>query len=602
MGLLSELNNTIIRSEYAYADRPPRWRLQLICRADKLRGQAKASAWYDDPDDDKNINLPFKSPFTRRRANSRSITLRAEEGGPRPSGLRPVQSHSDIQRVSRVTAGGDQATVQHAATVPGATSLSRQHDENGAEIPEHSSPAQSLNGERSARDNDGDSFRTRQPKLKRSLLKPKRSLRDKITGDDWDDQKTKSENSTRMKYKFTVANQLRGTILSSWLNVMLVFIPAGFVVYFLRLKATIVFAINFLAIVPSIMMVSLAVDEIGLYTGDLVGALLNMSFSNAPQLISSILLLKSRQITVLKTSLLGSIISNLLLMLGLCMFFGGINRIEQHYNLTVAQTISMMLLLATLSLVIPTASHLIANVTQHDIVVQSRGTSAVIIFSYGLYLFFQLKTHIIMFAEPSAKTPKRNVTGKIKNAVVPDRFRRSSVTPPPTAEEMEATADEGHERREPNLSIFFAAAILIVFTVFIGFNVEFATSSIQRMVRQVENLSQTFVGFVILPLLSNDVTSIANAVKDEMNLCIALTLERCMQTALLVVPLIVIIAWGMGVEEMTLEFDGFSVAATFVSIIIVTYVIQDGKSNWLIGALLVKVYVIVALAAYFIRV
>ena len=95
------------------------------------------------------------------------------------------------------------------------------------------------------------------------------------------------------------------------------------------------------------------------------------------------------------------------------------------------------------------------------------------------------------------------------------------------------------------------------------------------MVQQAKDLTQTFVGFVILPLLSNDPTSIANAVKDKMDFCIALTLERCMQTALLLVPLVVIVAWGMGVEEMTLEFDGFSVAATFVSIIIVTYVVQD---------------------------
>ena len=147
-----------------------------------------------------------------------------------------------------------------------------------------------------------------------------------------------------------------------------------------------------------------------------------------------------------------------------------------------------------------------------------------------------------------------------------------------------------------------AISILTLFTVLIGFNAEFATSSIQSMMRQADSLTQTFVGFVVLPLLSNDPTSIVNAVKDKMDLCIALTLERCMQTALLVVPLIIIIAWGMDVEEMTLEFDGFSVAATFVSIIIVTYVIQDGKSNWLVGALLIKVYVIVALAAYFIRV
>ena len=225
------------------------------------------------------------------------------------------------------------------------------------------------------------------------------------------------------KFKQRVAEQLQVTFFNSWLNVTLAFIPAGFIVNYLRLSARTVFAINFLAIIPSTMMISLAVDEIGLRTGDLIGALLNMSFSNATQLISSILLLRSRQITVLKTSLLGSIISNLLLMLGLCMFFGGIDRMEQRYNPWMAETISVMLLLAILSLIMPTASRLMASVSQHDVVVLSRGTSIIIMLSYGLYLIFQLKTHIGMFTEPSAKTPKKNVGHKFKSAVVPNRFR-----------------------------------------------------------------------------------------------------------------------------------------------------------------------------------
>ena len=188
----------------------------------------------------------------------------------------------------------------------------------------------------------------------------------------------------------------------------LVFIPAGFVVYYLNLRATTCVCYQLLGYHSQ-------------YHDGVLGRRGNRTpyrrsdrsttehvLQHAPQLISSILLLRSRQITVLKTSLLGSIISNLLLMLGLCMFFGGINRVEQHYNLRVAQTISMMLLLATLSLVIPTASHLMANVTQHDIVVQSRGTSVVIIFSYGLYLFFIEDTHQHLHRAVRKDTEKRS--------------------------------------------------------------------------------------------------------------------------------------------------------------------------------------------------
>lgn len=121
--------------------------------------------------------------------------------------------------------------------------------------------------------------------------------------------------------------------------------------------------------------------------------------------------------------------------------------------------------------------------------------------------------------------------------------------------------------------------VLLLSTVLIRCNTKFATDSIEVVLR-AGGLSTAFVGLIILPILSNDPLVIWLAVKDEMNLCIACTLERCMQTALMIVPLIIVIAWGMGIDEMTLEFDRFSITVLFASIIIVTYVVQEGKSNW----------------------
>ena len=108
-----------------------------------------------------------------------------------------------------------------------------------------------------------------------------------------------------------------------------------------------------------------------------------------------------------------------------------------------------------------------------------------------------------------------------------------------------------------------------------------------------------FVGIVLLPLLSNDITSVVNATKDHMDLSLALTVGRSLQTALLVTPLTVIIGWIIG-KDLILQFQGFEVAATFGSTIIVNYLIADGKSNWLQGVLLVSTFLIVAVAAYFI--
>lgn len=334
-----------------------------------------------------------------------------------------------------------------------------------------------------------------------------------------------------------------------------------------------------------------------------------MVCSNAAQLISSVLLLRSNQINVLKTSLLGSIISNLLLMTGLCFFFGGINRLEQYFNYNVTQIIATMLFLAVLGLIIPTTSHLLDNGSHRDILALSRGTAVINSIGYGFYLFFQLKSHYVLFLEPNKKSERRDVKGKLKKAL-PIRFKsKQEVDSAPMAamtamghpsHDEEDDDDDEPETPEPRLSMPVAIAVLITFTVLIGLNTEFATNSIQAM-NQKTGISQTFIGFVVLPILSNDVTSILNAMKDEMSLSIALTLERRVQTALLVFPLVVILGWIMHKDALKLEFDGFSVSALFASIIIVGYVVQGGRSNWLSGALLVKVYAIVVLAAYFIK-
>jgi len=298
----------------------------------------------------------------------------------------------------------------------------------------------------------------------------------------------------------------------------------------------------------------------------------------------SILLLKSKQVDVLKFSLLGNIMSNLLLTTGLSFLLGGLNRLEQYYNAAMAQTISMLLLLAVVSLVIPTAAHLMTDIKQGGIISQSRGTSVIIIFSYVLWLFFQLKTHRSIFKEPSPKSAKIK-SKEIERGIAKGIAHIGAATAAATGGQVVSTKmygsgceEDEDEIKVPNLSFVGAIATLLISVVLVAFNTQFATDSIQGLLEH--NLSPTFLGLVILPLLSNDPTAIMVAIQDKMDISIALTLERCMQTSLLIVPLTVLLAWCMGVDEMTLEFQGFSIAALFASIIIVTYVVQEGKSNW----------------------
>jgi Ca2+:H+ antiporter len=311
------------------------------------------------------------------------------------------------------------------------------------------------------------------------------------------------------------------------------------------------------------------------------------------QLILSILLLKSRQVDVLKLSLLGTILSSLLLTTGLSFLLGGYNRIEQYFNVSLAQMISMLLLLAVSSLVIPSVAHLMTKTPSDGILAQSRGISVVILISYGLWLVFTLSTHRAMFNEPSPKASKRparvrddgaaargiaaigagNAAASGGGVNVKSLFRKPDVNHEDNLKEEEEIMEDC------SLSLTGAVITLVVSVVLVAFNTQFATDSIQAILQR-RKVSQTFLSLIILPLLSNDPMAIDMAIRDKMDMSISLALERCMQTCLLLVPLTVLLAWCMGVNDMNLDFDGFSIATLFVSIIIVTYVVQDGKSNW----------------------
>ena len=285
------------------------------------------------------------------------------------------------------------------------------------------------------------------------------------------------------------------------------------------------------------------------------------------------------------SSLIGTMLQNLLLMTGLSFFLGSYRRREQYFNAAVAQIMGMFLLLAVLSLTIPTVSQLWGHSSLAGIRGQSRGTAVVIIVSYAMWLFFQLRTHKEMFQEPIKKSPKKK-SDKEEKADAEKALLNMGLgarIPLGARPAKNGYQEEDEVEDIPQLSRLGALLAILVFTTILAFNTQFATDSIQGLMTK-HGVSASFMGIVVLPILSNDPYSIDSAIRDKMDISLALTLERCMQTALMVVPLIVLIAWGMGVEDMTLDFDGFSVAALFASIVIVTYVVQEGRSNWWVQA------------------
>jgi len=422
------------------------------------------------------------------------------------------------------------------------------------------------------------------------------------------------------KRKIPVMAQMRFVIFGAWINVLLIFVPIGFVVRYIHLKPVVVFIINFIAIIPLAAMLSNATEELAIRVGETLGGLLNASFGNAVELIVSIQALVQGQYTIVKTSLIGSMLSNLLLVMGMSFFLGGINRLEQYFNVTVAQTAASLLALCISSLIIPTVFH---NVLAADDGTNpqgdksdakknrelSRGTAILLLIVYACYLTFQLKTHKSMYDEPSKKVPKRKSSkiaeGQANRGIAAIGAETAAaagghgVTFNSFMEKNEEEEEEDFE--EPSLSVMGALVTLGISTTLVAFCSEFMVSSIDGLTKNGA-VSTTFVGLILLPIVGNaaeHATAVTVAMKDKMDLAIGVAIGSSMQIALLVFPLIVTLGWILSKDCMTLYFDNFQIVVLFVAILLVNYLIQDGKSHWLEGVLLMVSYIIIALAAWF---
>ncbi|KAK4542140.1 hypothetical protein LTR36_006987 [Oleoguttula mirabilis] len=243
-----------------------------------------------------------------------------------------------------------------------------------------------------------------------------------------DSKKDKPNITTRVKAgckRFGV--HTKNALFHSWVNVLLVFVPIGIIMKALGLSATLVFAMNAIAIVPLAGLLSHATESVASRMGDTLGALLNVSFGNAVELIIFIIALVKNEIRIVQASLLGSILANLLLILGMAFLFGGLRYREQIYNSTVTQMSACLVSLSVMSLLLPTAFHASFNESSTaaaDLAVLkvSRGTSVILLLVYFLYLLFQLKSHAYMYES----TPQAIIDEESHPGVLHDMMNSSS--------------------------------------------------------------------------------------------------------------------------------------------------------------------------------
>ncbi|KAK3692633.1 Sodium/calcium exchanger protein-domain-containing protein [Podospora appendiculata] len=378
-----------------------------------------------------------------------------------------------------------------------------------------------------------------------------------------------------VKFPARVWNVAKITLLSSWINLLLVFVPLGIWAGNNEWSAPWVFSLNFFAIIPLAAVLSFATEEIAHRLGDTLGGLVNATFGNAVELIVSVVALRAGEIEIVQASMLGSILSNLLLVLGMCFLLGGIynmrdgagNGTEQSFATGTAQTTCSLMAISSASMIIPAAlygvlDHADAADKADSILFLSRGTSIILLLLYCMYLYFALYTHKKLF-EP-------------EEAV------------------REANAEEEHD---PLLGPWSAGLVLIVTTLIISVCADHMVSSIDALVA-TGKISKNFIGLILIPIVGNaaeHVTACVVAVKNKMDLAMGVAIGSSIQIALLVTPSLVMLGWALG-KPMTLHFETFETIAFALSVIVVTYTVQDGKSNYLEGAMLIGLYIIIAVA------
>ncbi|KAJ8591762.1 calcium proton exchanger [Rhizopogon salebrosus TDB-379] len=423
---------------------------------------------------------------------------------------------------------------------------------------------------------------------------------------------------------------IKAIVFVSWLNVLLVFIPISWAINFaLPNQHTLIFIFTFLAIIPLANLLAFATDELSLRVGQTLAGLLNATLGNAVELIVSIIALMKCQLTIVQSSLVGSVLSNLLLVLGMCFFAGGLRFSEQGFGQTAAQLNSSLLTISVIAVLIPGAFHMALQVqAQYDemtiddkILKTSHGVALILLFIYASYLVFQLFSHKALCDDdnedvqqtkgyegenPFRLYKKRNhenlVDGEMVSseaASTPSLCRAEGAIPDVENGNRPTTTVETVPE-QPQMSVAVCIGLLIFVTVLVAVTAEFLVDSIDGLTES-GSISKEFVGVILLPIVGNaaeHVTAVTSSVKDKLTLSLGVAVGSSIQIALFVIPFIVTLGWIMG-KPLTLLFDPLESIVMFLSVIIVNYAVQDGKSNWLEGMILMCLYLIVAVTFWY---
>jgi len=346
-------------------------------------------------------------------------------------------------------------------------------------------------------------------------------------------------------------------VFSNWVNIFLIFAPLAFIANHNSWSAQAQFWISFLAMIPLACLLGDLTEELALHTNQLMGGLINATFGNAVEVVVAVNALKANEFRIVQASMIGSIYSNLLLVLGCSFFFGGIKHSEQSYNHMVATANMGLLCQSSIAFVLPTQFAEKYTAESDDVLFMSRIVACFMILMYVQLLIFQLKTHTKFF-------------------------------------------DDDEEKEEPEFSLTSALIYVIIVTILIAKLSDILVENIDGFCES-SGLSKSFVGLIILPIVGNAVehlTAIRCAMHNKMDLTMGVAIGSSVQISLFVTPLTVLVGWKMD-KPMTLAFPTYEITLYVLSVLVVAILVSNAKTNWLEGSVLITTYLMLAIGFWY---
>ena len=354
--------------------------------------------------------------------------------------------------------------------------------------------------------------------------------------------------------------------------VLLLFVPISLAAHFLDWGALAVFITAGLAIIPLAAWMGSATEEITVVVGPTLGGFLNATFGNATELIIALVALRAGLVDVVKASITGSIISNLLLVMGFAMLLGGLRYKEQEFPPIAARVNASLMNLAVIAILIPTAVDFTSSgVSEVTIQSLSIAVAIVLIVVYGLTLLFSMKTHSYLYVG----------LAELQQVEL--------------AEANLATNEPEHE-----VNLWAWMGVLLGATLLVAVESELLVDSLEEATTRL-GLTALFTGVILVPIIGNaaeHATAVTVAMKNKMDLSVSVAVGSSLQIALFVAPVLVLAGWAMG-QPMDLDFKPFELVAVTVAVLIANSISSDGKSNWLEGTMLLAAYTVLGLAFYF---